>query len=211
MMNFAALLRAFDAVLVFGDAVSRLKKKGDEPPAETALSSRPSDPVGAQLEARLTNVVVAALKEAFDRDHARLELERAHLDEQRRRADAALRAEQRRQAIERETARLRLIAGSALVAWIVSVVLLAARLPDAPVAPRVLGAVGSLLLIGGCGAAFSAQGRLGADAGADGVDTRGAAVALWLLLGGLALHAVGLAIKGMGHRICPAMPDAETT
>jgi len=196
MMNFAALLRAFDAVLVFGDAVSRLKKGGkdDEPAPETALSPRASDQVGAQLEARLTNVVVAALKEAFDRDHARLELERAHLEEQRRRADAALRAEQRRQAIERETARLRLLAGAALVAWIVSVVLLAVRFSGAPVPTRVVGVVASLLLIGGCGAAFAAQGRLDADADEAAPPAGRGAGALWLLLAGLALLAVGLVL-----------------
>ena len=34
------------------------------------------------LEARLAGVVVAALKEAFDRDHQRLELEREQMREQ---------------------------------------------------------------------------------------------------------------------------------
>ena len=42
--------------------------------------------LAGQIETRLTNVVVAALKEAFERDHARLELERAQMEEQRRRA-----------------------------------------------------------------------------------------------------------------------------
>lgn len=196
MMNFAALLRAFDAVLVFGDAVSRLRKGGgsDEPEPETALSPKASDAAGAQLEARLTNVVVAALKEAFDRDHARLELEREHLEEQRRRAEAALRAEQRRQAIERETARLRLLAGSALLAWIVSVVLLAVRFSGAPVPARVVGVIASLLLIGGCGAAFAAQGRLDADAGDATIHTSRGAAALSMLLAGLALLAIGLVL-----------------
>lgn len=194
-MNFAALLRAFDAVLVLGDAVTRLRKGGEQETPETALKTRASELPGAQLEARLANVVVAALKEAFERDHARLELERAHLEEERRRADAALRAEQRRQAIERELARLRLLTGAALVAWIVSVVLLAMWFPGAPVAARLLGVLGSLLLIGGCGAAFTAQGRLGSDDHTDGVVTRGATAALWLLLGGLALLAIGLVLQ----------------
>ena len=199
-MSFAALLRAFDAVLVLGDAVSRLRKgsKGDEPPpdpaSDTALRQRTGDLSSTQIEARLTNVVVAALKEAFDRDHARLELERAQLEEQRRRAEAALRAERRRQAVERETARLRLLAGSALVAWIVSVVLLAMQFAGAPTPARVLGVTASLLLIGGCGAAFAAQGTVGADADGGTVGTRGGAAALWLLLGGLALLAIGLVV-----------------
>jgi len=194
-MNFAALLRAFDAVLVLGDAVTRLRKGGEQEPPETALKARAGELSGAQLEARLGNVVVAALKEAFDRDHARLELERAHLEEERRRADAALRAERRRQALDRELGRLRLLAGAALVAWIVSVVLLAVWLPGTPAAARVLGVASSLLLIGGCGAAFAAQGRLGSGDEADGVVTRGATAALWLLLGGLALLAIGLVLR----------------
>ena len=49
------------------------------------------------LEARLTGVMVSALKEAFDRDAARLDLERAALDDQRRRAEEALRLELVRQ------------------------------------------------------------------------------------------------------------------
>ena len=44
------------------------------------------------LEARLAGVVVAALKEAFDRDSRRLELERDQLAAERLRAFAAQRA-----------------------------------------------------------------------------------------------------------------------
>ena len=89
----------------------------------------------------LTNVVVAALKEAFDRDHARLELERAQLDEQRRRAEEAMRAEIRRQAADREIGRLRLLAATALIGWIASVSVLVARLASASTASRVVIAV----------------------------------------------------------------------
>src|SRR6185295_17496875 len=73
--------------------------------------------VGA-IEARLAAAVVAALKEAFDRDHVRLELERAELEAQHRRAERALQLELLRQAGDREMARLRLLAGVALVSWL---------------------------------------------------------------------------------------------
>src|SRR3954453_10252973 len=70
-----------------------------------------------QVEARLAGVVVAALKEAFDRDSARLEMERAQIDAERRRAEEALRAELRRQEAERMLGQLRLVAVMALATW----------------------------------------------------------------------------------------------
>ena len=41
-------------------------------------------PTGGPLEARLAGVVVAALKEVFDRDSVRLEMERSQIDAERR-------------------------------------------------------------------------------------------------------------------------------
>src|SRR3990167_3295989 len=125
-MNFVGLFKAVDALVALRDATRRFKRpETDEPavppPAVQGLSG--------QIETRLTNVVVAALKEAFDRDHARLELERSHLEEERRRAEGALRAELRRQSIERELGSLRLIASGAMLGWIASIVLLAAGPP----------------------------------------------------------------------------------
>src|SRR3954463_1093749 len=68
-MNFAALFRAFDAAVALRDATRRFK--GDPPPpAEAGLTttSGAGSALVGQIETRLTNVVVAALKEAFDRD-----------------------------------------------------------------------------------------------------------------------------------------------
>src|SRR5437879_4282565 len=70
------------------------------------------------LETRLAGVVVAALKEAFDRDTRRLELEREQVEAERARAERALRLELLRQAGEREIGRLRLIAGFAVASWL---------------------------------------------------------------------------------------------
>ena len=195
-MNFTAIFRAFDAAMALRDAARRFRGDIPPPPPETSLSAPPG--VGSalvgQIETRLTNVVVAALKEAFDRDHARLELERAHMEQQRRRAEEALRLELRRQAADRELARLRLLGGAALIGWIASVMLLVARLGATSVTSRSISAVAWLLLLGSLGAAFSAQGRLSAavndtspiDAGSGGV------VALWMLIAGLAVSGMAL-------------------
>ena len=192
-MNFGNLLNAFDALMAFRNAARRLKSGGEDepaPPATTAVSA-----LSGQIESRLTNVVVAALKEAFDRDHARLELERAQLEEQRRRAEEAMQMELRRQAAERELGRLRLLAGAALVGWVASVALLIARLGEMTGVARGMMALGWLLILAALGAAFSAQGRVGAyvpdakrpiDLGSAG------AVAVWLLIAGLGVSAMSL-------------------
>ena len=62
------------------------------------------------LESRLAHVVVAALKETFDRDSRRLELERQQLEMERERAERALQLELARQAADREIGRARFIA-----------------------------------------------------------------------------------------------------
>src|SRR5687768_7152438 len=133
-MNFGAIVKAFDTVMVIREAAKRLK--GDVPPPGSSLATTPPGSLPAHLEAPLTNVVVAALKEAFNRDHARLELERAQLEEQRRRAEDAMRAELRRQAADREVGRLRLLAATALVGWLGAVLLLVARLGSVSMVSR---------------------------------------------------------------------------
>jgi hypothetical protein len=191
-MNFGVLFKAFDTVMVIREAARRLK--GETPPSESGLATTAPTGLSGQIEARLTNVVVAALKEAFDRDHARMELERAQLEEQRRRAEEAMRAELRRQAADREVGRLRLLAGTALVGWIASVVMLVARIDSASTVSRMVIGAGWLMLLGALGAAFAAQGRVGASA-SDGNtldNDRAGAAALWLLLAGLALTAISL-------------------
>ena len=109
------------------------------------------------------------------------------LEEQRRRAEEALRLELRRQAADRELGRLRLLAGTALVGWIASVVMLggAARRRHRRRAASAL-AAGWLLLLGALGAAFTAQGRVGASAsdsaiGARRRPRRSRSAASWLL------------------------------
>ena len=194
-MNFGVLFRAFDAAMALRDAAKRFK--GEPPSGEGALTTMPlpGAALTGQIEARLTNVVVAALKEAFDRDHARLELERAQLDEQRRRAEEAMRLELRRQAADRELARLRLIGGAALIGWIASVIVVVARLETLSGPARGISVGGWLLLLGALGAAFAAQGRLGiavTDPSAPMTAGRGGVAALWMLIAGLAVSAIAI-------------------
>ena len=195
-MNLGGLIKAFETVMALRDVAKRVT--GGPPPAsaDTGLM-QPSagGGLGSQIEARLTNVVMAALKEAFDRDHARLELERAQLDEQRRRAEEAMRQELRRQAADRELARLRLVSATALIGWIASVSVFVARAAAMPMHARGIMVVGWLLLLAALATAFTAQGRAGEEI-ASGGDARAAAgpgtTAVWLLTAGLALVATSL-------------------
>ena len=160
-----------------------------------ALDAASRGPGG--LEARLAGVVVAALKEAFDRDSRRIEFERELADAERRRAERLLQLELQRQAGDREIARLRLLAGAAGAAWL-GTLFLSARLLGGT-GTRVALGLGWLLLLGAVGAAFAAQSRVAAvvDALSAGDDRRpirsGASgvLALWLMIAGLMF--VGLA------------------
>src|SRR6266536_498690 len=94
--------------------------RGRKAPAQDPLAQQlqPGSQVPGGLEARLAGVVVAALREAFDRDSRRLELEREQIETERRRQERALRLELLRQAGDREIGRLRLVAAVAVASWI---------------------------------------------------------------------------------------------
>ena len=148
------------------------------------------------LEARMAGVVVAALKEAFDRDSRRLDLEREQLAAERQRAERALALELRRQACDREIGRLRMLAAVAGAAWI-GTLLLSARLAGGAGVARVTLGAGWLFLLGAVAASFVAQSRVAASADAVGGDDRrpagsgaSGALALWLMIGGLLLAGV---------------------
>ena len=195
-MNLPVLFRAFDAVMAFRAVAKRFSTPSQ--PTEQEAQTEPAADEGfvGHLENRLTSVIVAALKEAFDRDHARLELERAQLDEEHRRAEASLRLELRRQTVDREIARQRVLAGASIAGWIVSVVLVGAGAAGESTAARVVLAVGWMMLLGALGSAFTAQRRAGAsllDSDAT-PDVAAGAAAPWLLMAGLAATAVSLLV-----------------
>lgn len=194
-MNFSNLFKAVDAMMAFRDAARRFKDPAPASPSDAALSqSAAAQGLAGQIETRLTSVVVAALKEAFDRDHARLELERAHLEEERRRADEALRLELRRQTVDRELSRLRLLGCTALIGWISSVVVFAVHAGAAPVAARVVMGAGWLLLLAALATAFTAQARVSGRVTDKNQPIDSAAAPLWLLIAGLAITAMSLLI-----------------
>src|SRR5499426_2648020 len=105
-------LRILDVVIGVTD-LARSRRMGRPQSDDRALLPGGGGPLAlGNLEARLAGVVVAALKEAFDRDTRRLELERAQIDAERERAERALRLELRRQTGDREIGRLRFLAGA---------------------------------------------------------------------------------------------------
>jgi len=193
-------LQIIDAVVGVTN-FARSRRAGVAPDAQQQMEAAARTPGG--LEARMAGVVVAALKEAFDRDTRRLELERDQLAAERERAERALRLELQRQAADREIGRLRLLAGVAIAGWLVTMLL--AIWPGsrmvATIAARVALGGGWLLLGAALAASFSAQARVAAvldSLAAGGGDSRGVAMsgpagaaALWLIVGGLTL--VGLA------------------
>jgi hypothetical protein len=126
-------------------------------PADDSESSAVSGRVGGQLEARMTGVVVAALKEAFDRDARRLELEREQAERERLRAERLLKLELLRQAGDREIGRLRLMTTVAIGSWIVT--LFFAIGIDGPA--RIVFGAGWLLLLLALSLSFAAQARVG--------------------------------------------------
>jgi hypothetical protein len=193
-VNFNNLFKAVDAMIAFRDAAKRFKGWPLPPgtPDSALTQSAAAQGLAGQIETRLTSVVVAALKEAFDRDHARLELERAQIEEERRRAEEALRLELRRQAVDRELSRLRLLAGTALIGWIASVVVLGIHAGVASMAARVAIGAGWFLLLGALAAAFTALGRVNANVFDKGQPIESGAAPLWLLIAGLAITAISL-------------------
>jgi hypothetical protein len=150
-------LRVINALLGVSDVVKLVKGRGaaDERPQ---VAVAPSSSALGGLEARLAGVVVAALKEAFDRDHQRLELERQQIEAERQRAERALRLEMLRQAGDREIGRMRLVAGIALAGW-VGTFLLASRLLAGTGGRAALG-IGWVMLLVALACAFTEQSRI---------------------------------------------------
>jgi len=183
-------LRILDAVIGVTDLARSRKIRSLAASSEPAGESASRLPTG--IETRLAGVVVAALKEAFDRDTRRLELERAQLEAERRRAERALQLELLGQAADREIGRLRAIAGLAFVTWLGSLVV-AVRAVDA--AARVTVGIGWLLLLGAILASFSGQATVSESVVRERPSTSDAGVvALWLTVVGLAFVALAVLV-----------------
>src|SRR5262245_2792253 len=149
-------LRLLDTAIGFA-SMARSRREAASNPGQLEVGSRA---LGG-LETRLAGVVVAALKEAFDRDTRRLELEREQLEAERQRAERALKLELLRQAGDREIGRLRLLAGVAVASWL-GTLFFSSRLIGGSAAGRIALASGWLLLLGALAGAFGGPTRVAA-------------------------------------------------
>ena len=189
-MGFAQWAGVIDTVGGLVQVARRFRQGAGE-----GLSAAP--PVSGGLEARLAGVVVAALKEAFDRDSARMEMEKAQIDAERQRAEEALRAELRRQAADRLLGQLRLIAIMAISTWALSAAL-GVWLPGMREGvPRLLLGAGWLCALAALGAAFAGWQHVSVrstdlSAGAGVVEHAAGTYAPWLLIAAIALTGAGL-------------------
>lgn len=190
--------RILDALIGASDIARRASRRQLARAAGAEEQLAAGGPFG-RLEARLAGVVVAALKEAFDRDTRRLDLERQQIEAERQRAERALRLELMRQAADREVGRLRLVAGIAVVSWI-GTLFFSTRLMGAGVVSKIMLGGGWVLLLAALALSFAAQTRVSERmARADdyqtpfAIDGGGAGTAApWLVIAGLAL--VGFAV-----------------
>jgi hypothetical protein len=192
-MGFAQWLKVLDTVSGLAQWSGRLRDPSA--PGDPAADPGSNSPL-LQLETRLAGVVVAALKEAFDRDRVRMDLERSQMEAERQRAEAALRAELRRQAADRALGQVRLIAIMAVATWMLSAAL-GVWLPGMRSgAPRLLLGSGWLAAIAALGCAFVAWQHVSAwSATTEGGELTlhaAAAAAPWLLLSAMALTGVAL-------------------
>jgi hypothetical protein len=188
-MGIAEWMRVIDTVGGLAQMTGKLRPRAS---ADAGLTPT-GDPAPGGLEARLAGVVVAALKEAFDRDRARMDLERAQLESERKRADEALSAELRRQAAERGLGQLRIIAIMAITGWMLSAAL-AAWLPGMRgTVPRSLLGAGWLLAFAALGCAFAGAQAISSSTDSASPPRPGAAnAAPWLLLAALGAIAASL-------------------
>lgn len=195
-------LRLIDVALGLNDVVRGARGKAAGRSQMSAVSSEPRP-----RDARLVAVMMGALKEVFDRDSARNEFERQHAEEERLRAEAAqqraeraLRLELLRQAGDRESDRARTLMIAAIVALLGSLLLVARGAVGT--GSKVSLGIGVLLMISSIAVSSSEQGRisrllsLGDDRLAPERLTGGnAAIALGLLLAGLALSSLAVLVS----------------
>ena len=193
-MAWAQWMRVFDTVSGLIQVAGRMRRPDAADPV--SLQASTGGALG-QLEARLAGVVVAALKEAFDRDSARLELERSQIEAERRRAEEALRAELRRQAADRLLGGLKIIALVSTGAWALSAAL-GVWLPGMREGgARVILGAGWLLAFAALACSFAGWQAVAAWSSASGADANlprnpALAAAPWLLIGALLLTGTSL-------------------
>ncbi len=170
-------------------------------------TAEPRGGLVGSFETKMAGVLVSALREAFNRDAARLEAEREQAEHERRRAELALQLEMARQAAEREAARLKAIGTLAVIVWLASLLYVTVH-PIGYGAARVILGAAWACLTSAIAAAFVGYGRV-RDAALRLPATPGGNVppsppsrfaaaadaASWLAVGGLALAATSLLVS----------------
>lgn len=194
-------LRIIDAIIGVTTLVrSRTPRAHSDGPEQLVAGSRTL----GRLEMRVAGIIVAALKEAFDRDSRRLGLEREQMEAERQRAERALRLELLRQAGDREIGRLRFVAGIAVASWLGSTLFFSARLIGGSLGARAALGAAWASLVAALASAFVAQSRIANALGriADAANVRpdelsagiSGAIAPWLIVFGLALIAIAVLV-----------------
>lgn len=168
-MDFKRILKAAETLAQIGQAARRFRAGvsaagggGEAADADRGLSDESLPPrdlatggrMFGQLEARLTGVLVSALKEAFDRDRAHLEMEREQIEHERKRAEELMRLELLRQAGERELQNVRSSMVIALTVWITSVIFMMLHRSPIGTAGLVMLALGWFFLLAALGSSF---------------------------------------------------------
>ena len=197
-MAFVTWLRALNAVGTVAEAtrVFRSAREASKTPDATVETG------ATDLETGLVNVVVAALKEAFDRDRSRFELEGDAREAAHARAERVLRLEWLRQAATQSLSQVRLLAIFSVTVWIVSAVG-AGYLAPLPTNATLFLGFGWATLAAAVAAAVIAHQRLtawlaaepGRSTASDTVPGTAAHAALpWLLLAGFILAAASVIV-----------------
>jgi len=150
-------LRLIDTALDLSDVVRRTRGRNAHTESRQPSAPQPASMAGG-IEAHLAGVVVSALKDVFDRDSRRLDLEREQMEAGRQQAERLLRLELLRQAGEREIVRQRLVAVAATAGWVAALAL-STWLPATGAARWLLG-LGWLLLLAALLCSFLEQTRL---------------------------------------------------
>jgi predicted phage tail protein len=191
-----------DVAFGLTDVVRRVRGGAGSSPPRSQLAS--ATPARAVRDTRLAGVMMSALREAFDRDHQRHELERQRAEEERLRAEEerlraerAMRLELLRQSGDREMGRMRTVLIASTVS-LLGAILFATRLA-AGTGVRVTLGFGLLLLLAAVAQSFAEQGRVArllasADdrLNPDRLTSINAGLALGSMLVGLAL--IGIAV-----------------
>lgn len=151
-------LRVLNAALGLTELVGGLK--GGSAAARGAIRTAGAmDRADMPIETKLAGAAVAALKEAFDRDHQRLSLDREQRDADRKRAERLLRLDLARQTGDREITHLRWLGTLALASWMGAILLVVAA-SGWSVGVRVVLGLGWGCLLAALATAFVAQSRL---------------------------------------------------